>query len=836
MEFLLRRIAHFIISYHKYIFITFFVLTVTSVITIVKMEINPDIIDVLPSNNAVVARFKDFIETFETMDNVTCIIESNDNRIYDHIDMIENFAKRLNDSPLFDYVDHSPIQHKSDLFLKRFPLFLDEKGLNHLEKRLMPIGIERQIRQNRRKLFEPINTPMDYELISKDPLNMRGLVMDSLMKSRGDEGLDLSSGYYFTKDYSAAFIFAKPGGRSRDMAFVKKLKKFLDSSVLRAIKESSDSTDVQIGITGACILSEEVRRIILHDIISSSALSVVLIALLIWLVYRVRPWILVIIGFTMLASLSMTLSFAYLVFGSLNAVTSIVTAVLIGLYVDYSMHTVKRFSDEFKRHNDKLLALEATLTKTGSAIIISGATTSLSFFSIVVTNFRGLFELGIVAGIGVILCLISTLFLLNSMLVWLSSYGLHKILYKKDISCGVESLAGFVLKYPGYIMIMVIVFVLSAGYGMSMLTFDNNPDNLSTRGSPAINVGEIIGEKLGKKGEPLNIIINAKDEEGLLAAFDTLETELHQWEMAGLIGSYHSLGMLVPAPSVQSLRISKLKELWAGEGLRMDVMEQTLTMALKKNNFVYDDGFIKKYLGGILNAVNNTNLIGLNEIDTSATSSVNHFFNKDEFSIAAYLYPTGKEWDRHNIDAIKEYVRQKGENWILLGKHVLFAEIKTSIICGSSLATILALLVNFVIIYLYFRKMIYVTMVFLPVTIGFVLTMGIMGLSNIPFNHINIGTVALIAGLGVDYGIYVTQAYIKDGKADIGNTLRVSGKNVMMCALTTVAGCGSLVLAQFDGVASIGSVLSIGAITCAFAALVVVPAIICLRENRRCAR
>ncbi|MCP4986603.1 MAG: MMPL family transporter, partial [Colwellia sp.] len=64
--------------------------------------------------------------------------------------------------------------------------------------------------------------------------------------------------------------------------------------------------------------------------------------------------------------------------------------------------------------------LQTTLINTGRSVITSGITTSFAFFSIVVTSFRGLHELGIVTGIGIISCMVSTIFVLTSMIVWIS--------------------------------------------------------------------------------------------------------------------------------------------------------------------------------------------------------------------------------------------------------------------------------------------------------------------------------------------------------------------------------------------------------------------------------
>lgn len=833
MEQFLKKIAYGIFVYHKWIVIIFALITVISLITIFHMEIRSDIIDVLPAKNKTVAQFKDFMEKYGTMDNVIVVIESDSNRIEEQIDLIDDLAKRLTASPLIEYVDDSPLKSQSDFFLKYFPLLLDESGLKSLIEKLTPLGVEQQIKQNRQRLLSPFSSPFDSELIAKDPLNIADIIRKSLLRSNKNE-LDLSMGYYFTPDYSTALIFAKPKGKSKDMAFVKNLKKELDTIASQAIKENGNQTGVSVGFTGGYILSEDVREIIKHDIISSSVVSVLFIALLIWFVYRVRIRVLLVLGFVMLTSLAMTLAFAYLLFGNINIVTSVVTAVLIGLYVDYSVHIVKRYSDELRECNNSLMALEVAMTKVGSAIIISGITTSLSFFSIVVTKFKGLYELGIVSGIGIILCLITTLFLMNSLLVWISKHGLQNIQFGKpgkEISCGVENLARFSMKRHRYIILTGIALVIASGLGIAKLRFDNNPDSLGPKNSPAIALGKRISGKIGKKGEPLTVIIKNKDRNALTVDFDSLDKALFQWKKECLIDDYNSLSMLMPASSVQSVRINKRREFMSSI-FPLDSIEEIVVNALEKNNFGYDKGYLHQYLTGVMTALNNTGFIGLDEIETITAPMVSRFYNKDDLSIAAYLYPTNKGWDKQTLGVLQEYVQSKGANWVLIGKPILINEIKSPIIWGSAMATTLTVFLNLIITYWYFRKARYVMLVLLPVTFGFVLTIGIMGYMNIPFNFINIGTTALIFGFGVDYGVYVMQAYIGEDKMDIGNALRICGKNVMMCAATTIAGCGSLMTAKFTGIATIGPVLIIGAIACACTALIVLPSVIHISKNK----
>lgn len=848
METVLKKISAFVFLYYKAIIIAFALLTAFSFIVVLNMEIKTDIIDVLPKGNKTVAQFKDFMEKYGAQDHVTLIVEPENNAVEEHIDLIEALAGKLRGSSLIEYVDYSPLQNTSagtyggSPLQKHFPLFLDEKGMNQLQARLSEDGIIRQIRMNRQKLLSPFSSPLDSEMIDKDPLGLTKIVTGSFKRTLRDDSFDLSTGYYITKDRSAAFIFIKPKGKSRDMAFVRDFKREMDSIIASSLKETGNlppqpplakggigGGDVRIRLAGAHILSEEVRQVIRHDIISSSVLSVVLIALLIWRVYRVRIIVLAAIGFTMLASLLMTLAFAYFIFGSLNIVTSIVAAVLIGLYVDYSMHMTKRYGDELAKNNDRQKALETVLTGTGSAIVISAVTTSLSFFSIIVTNFEGLHELGIVSGTGVLLCLISNLLLMSALLLRISKDGPQRIFTISGTS-GAEMLINLVTKNARLIISIGVVLIVIAGFGLTGLRFDNDPEHIGIKDSQAVEAIKAMNRELNKKGEPLFLIVKGKDIDELTAGYDAMEKLLSGWEKDGLIGRYDSLSFFLPPPHVRKGRMEHLKRMEMQTGNMKDLVMREM----EKNGFAFDKTYIDAYIDNITAAVKSQEVIGLKDIETAFSRRINLFFNKEDVSLAAYLYPPDGGWDKRSLSVIHAAVASEGRDRILTGKSILFDEIKGSIIRGSTLAVAVTLLLNVIIAYWFFKKGAHVLLVMLPVTLGFILTPGIMGYLKTPFNFINVGTVALIFGFGVDYGIYIMQAYLKEEKRAAGNALRITGKDIMMCAATTVAGCGSLVTAKFAGIASIGVVLTIGAISCGIIALVILPALLhCLEKNKK---
>jgi predicted RND superfamily exporter protein len=121
-----------------------------------------------------------------------------------------------------------------------------------------------------------------------------------------------------------------------------------------------------------------------------------------------------------------------------------------------------------------------------------------------------------------------------------------------------------------------------------------------------------------------------------------------------------------------------------------------------------------------------------------------------------------------------------------------------------------------------------VWLVMLPVSVGTILTVGAMGILELPFNFFNVAGIALIFGFGVDFGIYFMQAYVEAPEAPrrVTQALRSVGGSIVLCAATTVASCGSLITSHYRGLASIGAVLCLGALFCLAATLLLLPSLL----------
>lgn len=135
-----------------------------------------------------------------------------------------------------------------------------------------------------------------------------------------------------------------------------------------------------------------------------------------------------------------------------------------------------------------------------------------------------------------------------------------------------------------------------------------------------------------------------------------------------------------------------------------------------------------------------------------------------------------------------------------------------------------------ILVLLHFRSVSCVILSLLPVAVGAAWMVGLMGLAGIPFNPANIMTLPLVIGIGVTSGIQILNRFSEEQNPSI--FARSTGLAVVVSALNTVAGFGSLILAKHQGIQSLGFVMAVGTTTCMLVAVTFLPAVLTLLMQR----
>ena len=119
----------------------------------------------------------------------------------------------------------------------------------------------------------------------------------------------------------------------------------------------------------------------------------------------------------LIVGLGYTLAFATLVIGHLNILTITFMPILIGLAIDYGVHLISRYEEELRRGRSEEAALTKAMVFTGQGIFTGGLTTAGGFLAMGLTNFKGIQEMGVICGGGLLVCLVPMMTMLPVLLL-----------------------------------------------------------------------------------------------------------------------------------------------------------------------------------------------------------------------------------------------------------------------------------------------------------------------------------------------------------------------------------------------------------------------------------
>ena len=180
----------------------------------------------------------------------------------------------------------------------------------------------------------------------------------------------------------------------------------------------SDAVTATSGSIVAVAITDQITDRQTEAIGTTIAVALTILAIFFWVTLRqpalgivaVGPIVLVL--FCVLGTMAL-LDIPY------SLITSIITSLSIGIGVDYTIHVIHRYREEFARQRDPERAAIRTLTTTGSALLGSALTTALGFGVLIASPLLASQQFGITATITIVYSLMVSIFVvLPAMVVW----------------------------------------------------------------------------------------------------------------------------------------------------------------------------------------------------------------------------------------------------------------------------------------------------------------------------------------------------------------------------------------------------------------------------------
>ncbi|WP_206957649.1 MMPL family transporter [Trinickia acidisoli] len=248
------------------------------------------------------------------------------------------------------------------------------------------------------------------------------------------------------------------------------------SDTIRAVARELDLQrryGALVRLTGAQPLADEEFASVEDGALVNGIGTLVVVLAILWLALRSKRMILAVLV-TLAVGLPITAALGLMMVGSLNMISVAFMVLFIGLGADFAIQYGVKYREE--RHRDERIdhALIGAAHSMGLPLTLAAAAVATSFFSFLPTAYRGVSELGLIAGVGMVIAYFSTMTLLPALLKLMAPPG-------EASRPGFARLApidDYLQDHRKPILLGTLVIVLGATPLLLHLRFDFNPLHL----------------------------------------------------------------------------------------------------------------------------------------------------------------------------------------------------------------------------------------------------------------------------------------------------------------------------------------------------------------------
>ncbi len=624
----------------------------------------------------------------------------------------------------------------------------------------------------------------------------------------------------------------------------------------RALREAAAQLEfvragsARVRITGQVALSDEEFGTVARGAVQGMVISITLITL--WLFLAVRSWRLIvpILG-TLALGLTLTLLFAAAAVGTLNVVSVGFGILFIGIAVDFAIQFSVRYRDMRHRHGDPVLAMEETGRAVGAQILVAAVATSAGFLAFLPTDFRGVAELGLIAGTGMLIAFACTVVFLPAAISLMRPRG-----EPAEVGYRLGGWLDSVIRRRRHAVLAV--FVALGGVGavqVPHLVFDSDP--LHTK-NPATEAMRTLYDLMDSPlTNPFTITILAANP----AEAEAVADRLHPLP---LVETVLSINSFVPADQPQKLALIADAANILQIGLTPRAVAAPPSAAqIRASAAAASDDIARvlpkrpadRTLAGIaadLRALAGASDATLLAIDSALTRFLPMQLDQlrtallaEPVTLAAIPPELARDWllpdGRARVQVLPRNAARNSAGLAAFvaevtavapqagGSAVTIQATSATIVGAFRAAALGALGAIAVLLAVSLRRALDAALVLAPLLLSALLTAIAMMLLPLPLNYANIIALPLLLGVGVSFNIYFVMNWRAGQVAVLGSP---TARAILFSALTTGTAFGSLALSAHPGTASMGMLLMTSLLCTLVASLVFIPALLaCLRPR-----
>jgi hopanoid biosynthesis associated RND transporter like protein HpnN len=651
----------------------------------------------------------------------------------------------------------------------------------------------------------------------------------------------------------------------------------LDYTVLRPAREAMDAIramaagldpegvgGIRVRLTGGAALEEEELESVAKGASVAGILALLVVGTLLVLGLKSVRLVAATLA-TLVMGLIWTAAFAALAIGHLNLISVTFAVLFIGVGVDFGIQFSLRYREEILRGVDPGAALTKAAAGVGGALTLAAAAAAIGFFSFVPTAYVGLAELGVIAGVSMLIALFANLTVLPAILALVP---LRPRQATGEWEKRAPRAARLILRHAGAIVGGALVLGLAAAAVAPGVRFDFNPLNLNDPTTESVQTFRDLMRK--NSSAAYTIAVLTPDLDRAVVVAERLEA-LEEVDEAITFADF------VPEQQDEKLFFVEEMNIFLYPVFRLDENKPPATVAERGEALVAFraklaellasanlgplsdearglaerlDRFLARH-GGARHSDGDEAILAL---ETSLLRTLPARLDRLGQSLGAEqvtleglpadlrarriasdgraLVEAVPAEDLNDNEAVRRFARAvRTIAPEATDTPVLIIEAGDAIVAAFARAGMIAFAGITLLLVVVLRSVVDTVLVLLPLLLAAALTMAATVGFDIPFNFANVIALPLLLGLGVAFGIHLVLR--RRAAATVGEMLATStSRAILFSALTTMCSFGTLAISHHRGTASMGQLLFISLTFALVCTLVVLPAMLELRARR----
>lgn len=586
------------------------------------------------------------------------------------------------------------------------------------------------------------------------------------------------------------------------------------SALKKIAGKASQRYKVWTGVGGSFREKLDEQDVITRDLNKAVIIAGTFIILILYLSFR-SIWLIFIVILPICIGLVWAFSLVPFTVGSFNLITSFLFVVLFGMGIDYSIHLLKRFQMEISTKKP-FQAIKDTFIFTGSSVLISGFTTAVALSVLIISDFKGFSEFGVICVTAVIMILAAMFTVLPAIMI---------IGYRRKL---IRSHCGFLTRsfFPGRkLSILLTGLFLTATVATPLfLRFEYNLRKLQSRKYRTVESRTIAEQtkKVYSSLRPPGALFIASDLNGIDELIKSIK------EIKKRRGQNSTLGR------VRSLRDFVLDRSEINGRIRMihSIKEQLQGKWVKR----IADPDKQRLIDDFKNWRILDKSPGMEEIPQALRAP--HETQDGSGRLLLSIHPAVDRLDGRNAIAFTEELDHLAVPAGVegpIGETPVYAEIIWVVTGEGFWITLLTMAGVLGLIWLHCASMKHALWILFPLFVGVMITFGIMAITGLKLNFYNMVVIPAFFGMGVDDGVHYFRRWIEK-KGDTINTQKELLEPLSITTFTTMLGYSGMVFASHPGIQSIGITACLGLFVIWITSLFLFPAMLSRFAGRILAR